>query len=534
MRKKKTKAQQEHDKQLRRLKSIVRRAEKAGLIFDTSPIPEKATTKRLSKITGADIRKQGYRFTTEGAKDYYTPYKERQRGVQKAKETIAQKRTDPAYNKMYIAERQMAHKARKQKESGRRLSAATKDVQTARALRDSLVSAGDKDYTKQVLSDWYSRVVAKDPEAGKDFAKMWGLKLDENGVPIFRDFPREEYEKRVQQRTEDVELAQRRYNEARTIDNAKVDDLMKASKSYTAAKTLYEESVENEAEYDSDYYQEYDPRYDTLFDRALSKFNPNDYNYRYAFSPEGLEARWTEEYREEFNRGISRRIADSDYEQYHNVVFDPLTGAPVARFDPETSSFIPFEYRQDELYGSRKTGEVYGTFVDMFSYEILDKLESGVYTSEGDYILDEHGQPIATLETVYKLNDSTQMYDRRGIKLVPYNPPIFKDISDYNLNDYISSFSPNMESALREFYEDIEDDEDEIEELGDRLQNVHYAYERVINYSSYEELITGYYEMAEAIKGEPLTDEERAKLEQAVDDDRKKRTRRKKKRTKKK
>lgn len=527
MRKKKTKAQQERDKQLRRLKGIVRRAEKAGLVFDTSPIPENATTKRLSKITGADIRKQGYRFTPEGAKDYYTPYKERQRGVQKAKETIAQKRANPAYNEMYLAERKMASAVSAHKKAMTAQKGAIADADDARKKRAVFgQKVGGKEYTEFIDKRQLERLLKEKPQEAQKLAKTLGITIDEDGHINVPNFNEKQYKLFVDFLDRSLEIAESIEEISSTREKTKVEERLDAKRKYEEAKKKYEEEAEETPDYSDyfDYYEDYSP----------APFNPNDYNYKYAFSPDGLEARWTQTYREEFNEGIQKKIADSDYEQFHGVVFDAETGEPVARYNPQDDTYSPFEYRQDELYGSRKTGEVYGTFVDMFSYEILDKLESGVYTSEGDYILDEHGQPIATLETVYKLNDSTQMYDRRGIKLVPYSPPIFKDISDYNLNDYISSFSPNMEGALREFYEDIEDDEDEIKELGDRLQNVHYAYERVINYSSYEELITGYYEMAEAIKGEPLTDEERAKLEQAVDDDRKKRTRRKKKRTKKK
>ena len=216
-------------------------------------------------------------------------------------------------------------------------------------------------------------------------------------------------------------------------------------------------------------------------------------------------------------------------------MFDPETGEPIARYDPKTSSYIPFEYREGEVYGlDRYTGEVQ-SFVNMFSYEILDKIDAGIYTVEGDYVLDEHGQPIAELELVRKVTDSTQRYDREGIAIIPYEPPVFKDIADYNLDDYLSGFSPNMESTLRELYEQTLADEDDFLEVQENLQNVHYAYEQVMNYSNYEELLTGYYEMAKALKGgEELTPEEMKQLEQAVNDDRVKRTRRKKKRTKKK
>ena len=458
MRKKKTKAQQERDKQMRRLKSIVRRAEKAGLVFDASPIPEKATAKRLSKITGTDIRKQGYRLTPEGKKDYYTPYKERQRGAQKAKETIAKKREQPSYNYMYIAQHEYASKM---------------------AQKSKGVSApSDEDI---------------------DIAR------------IDYEFAKERHQRKLKHIQQYVE----------EVLQGKVDTEL-----YTPA--FLEESAEAYIEGKNSTY------YDLSVDYSPESFNPKDSKYFSASSFDNLGSHLADAYLDEFEEGIRKKITDSDYEQFHGIVFDAETGEPVARYNSQDDSYSPFEYQQDELYGNRKTGEVYGTFVDMFSYEILDKLASGIYTVQGEYILDEHGQPIATLESVKTLSDSSKSFERTGIILEPYEPPVFKDIADYNLDDYISSFSPNMESALRDFYDDISDSEDEIEDLGDRLQEVHYAYERVVNYSSYEELLTGYYEMAEAIKGAPLTDEERAKLEQAVNDDRVKRTRRKKKRTKKK
>lgn len=527
MRKKKTKAQQERDKQVRRLKSIVRRAEKAGLVFDTSPIPENATAKRLSKITGADIRKQGYRFTPEGAKDYYTPYKERQRGVQKAKETIAQKRVNPAYNEMYLAERKMASAVSAHKKAMTAQKSAISDADDARKKRAVFgQKVGGQNYTEFIDKRQLERLLKEKPQEGQKLAKSLGIKIDENGHVTVPDFNEKQYKLFLDFLDRSLEMAESIEELSSTREKRKVEERLEANRKYEEAKKRYEEDTDSEPDY-SDYYE-------SFLDFAPTPFNPTDYNYKYAFSPEGLEARWTQSYREEFNEGIERKIADSDYEQFHGIVFDAETGEPVARYNPQDDSYSPFDYRQDELYGNRKTGEVYGTFVDMFSYEILDKLDSGIYTLQGEYILDEHGQPIATLEAVKTLSDSSRSFERTGIKLEPYEPPVFKDIADYNLDDYISSFSPNMESALRDFYDDISDDEDEIKNLGDRLQEVHYAYERVINYSSYEELLTGYYEMAEAIKGEPLTDEERAKLEQAVNDDRVKRTRRKKKRTKKK
>ena len=459
MRKKKTKAQQEHDKQLRRLKSIVRRAEKAGLVFDSSPIPENATTKRLSKITGVDIRKQGYRLTSEGEKDYYTPYKERQRGVQKAKETIAKKREQPSYNYMYIAQREYASKVAQKR---RKASPPTdSDIQTAR-LHYEFAKTRHQDKLKNI----------------------------------------QQYVEEVHQGKVDTEV-------------------------YTPA--FLEESADAYVEgRNSTYYDDY------YYESVPESFNPNDYSYKYAFA-KGEDTPYWADTREEFNEGIKQKLADSDYEQFHGVVFDTLTEEPVARFDQKTSSFIPFEFQQNEFYGNPKTGEVYGTYVDMFSFEILDKLESGIYTAQGEYILNEHGEPIATIEQVKNITDSAQRHDRFGAILVPYETPTFKDIADYNLDDYISGFSPNMESTLRELYEEIIEDEDDFVEVQENLQNVHYAYEQVMNYSSYEELLTGYFEMAKALKGgEELTDEEMKQLEQAVNDDRVKRTRRKKKRKKKK
>lgn len=90
-RKKQTPAQIERKKQLKRLQSAVKRAEKSGYKFDVNPIPENATTKRLKNITSVDIRKQSYRITEEGQKEYYSPFKARQEAARKAQETIRQK-----------------------------------------------------------------------------------------------------------------------------------------------------------------------------------------------------------------------------------------------------------------------------------------------------------------------------------------------------------------------------------------------------------------------------------------------------------
>lgn len=528
MRKKKTKAQQERDKQLRRLKSIVRRAEKAGLVFDTSPIPENATTKRLSKITGADIRKQGYRFTSEGEKDYYTPFKERQRGVQKAKETIAQKRTNPVYNEMYLAERKMASAVSAHKKAMTAQKGAIADADDARKKRAVFgQKVGGKEYTDFIDKRQLERLLKEKPQEGQKLAKTLGVTIDENGQVTVPDFNEKQYKLFVDFLDRSLEIAESIEEISSTREKTKVEERLEAKRKYEEAKKKYEEDTDVEPDY-SDYYDDY-------YDYSSPSFNPNDYNYKYAFSPEGLSARWTKSYREEFNEGIQKKIDDSDYEQFHGVVFDTETGEPVARYDSQDGSYTPFEYREGELYGDRRTGEVYGTFVDMFSYEILDKLESDIYTIQGEYILDEHGEPIATLEAVKRLTESTQSYDRTGLLITPYEPPVFKDIADYNLDDYLSGFSPNMESALRELYEQTLADEEDFLEVQENLQNVHYAYERVMNYSNYEELLTGYYEMAKALKGgEELTPEEMKQLEQAVNDDRVKRTRRKKKRTKRK
>ena len=113
--KKPTPAQQERAKQIRRLKSAVYRAKKQGYTFDTSPIPEKATAKRLAKITSQDIRKQGYKLTETGEKEYYSPYKARQQAAQKAKQTISEKLKDPIYAKEYQLKHKIASLASQEK-----------------------------------------------------------------------------------------------------------------------------------------------------------------------------------------------------------------------------------------------------------------------------------------------------------------------------------------------------------------------------------------------------------------------------------
>lgn len=113
--KKPTPAQQEKAKQIRRLKSAVYRAKKQGYTFDTSPIPEKATAKRLAKITSQDIRKQGYKLTDTGEKEYYSPYKARQQAAQKAKQTISEKLKDPIYAKEYQIKHKIASLASQEK-----------------------------------------------------------------------------------------------------------------------------------------------------------------------------------------------------------------------------------------------------------------------------------------------------------------------------------------------------------------------------------------------------------------------------------
>lgn len=94
----KSEVRQEFEKQIKRIKDIVRRGEKKGLTFDESPIPEipkRVTRKKveeLKDITYREVWSKGKQKNEKGEEEYYSPYEASKKAHEKAKETIKQKK----------------------------------------------------------------------------------------------------------------------------------------------------------------------------------------------------------------------------------------------------------------------------------------------------------------------------------------------------------------------------------------------------------------------------------------------------------
>ena len=100
---KKSALRQEYEKQIKRIKDSVKRAEKKGLKFDTSPVPEmpkRVTKKKLEEIkdlTYRDIWPKGYKENDKGEKEFYSPYEASKEASRKRQETIkAKKNKEPS------------------------------------------------------------------------------------------------------------------------------------------------------------------------------------------------------------------------------------------------------------------------------------------------------------------------------------------------------------------------------------------------------------------------------------------------------
>lgn len=95
---KKSALRQEYEKQIKRIKDSVKRAEKKGLKFDTSPVPEmpkRVTKKKLEEIkdlTYRDIWTKGYKESDKGEKEFYSPYEASKEASRKRQETIKGKK----------------------------------------------------------------------------------------------------------------------------------------------------------------------------------------------------------------------------------------------------------------------------------------------------------------------------------------------------------------------------------------------------------------------------------------------------------
>lgn len=468
-----TKAAQEKAKQLARLKRAVKRAEKAGYIFDKSPIPERARASTLAKITSADIRKQSYRLTETGEKEYYSPFKARQQAVQKAKQTIAQKRLQPEYNEYYIAQHKYASQKAKQ-------SALNKKADTA----------------KKTYQDVYHKYSAEADRKARENAER-GMR----GIATLEDTLIRAAGKKRQQAQNKAARQQRETDKAYT-------EYLRKKRELNDLRKLQEKS--EQVFVDEDFYDDYDisnidtsnvPSYDTY---------------------------------------VRGKLDSDDYKQIDNWVYNSETGDPVAFYDKnkneyvvllgskETNDIRPIDYDKidpkEYLQIDPRTGEVLGSTAEqVWNDKFIDsKLLSGEYEmTETGIILDDHGEPVAIPQL-----------DRSGkVHYEPYvQPPTFDEIASGNIDDYISTLSPNMQGVMNEakrtaiseqgednFYSNVQDHYDELP----------YAFEEVIRYDSYTHLLTNFYHSLELVLGRDLTESERQSAEQAVNDDRDKRTRNK-------
>ena len=443
MRKKLSQAAQERNKQLKRLRAAQRRAEKAGFTFDTSPIPERATTKTLSKISGMDIWKQGYKLSTSGDKEFYSPYKARQQASAKAQETIRKKiKTDKQYKAKYYEQKSYAS-ARSQYERTRR--------QTAE-LSKILFSNNASQQEKQKAKAKYEQVGAKQKEAIEKISRYQRSKQSQ--------FSSTTYSKPAVQ--PEPQLSPQ--PEPKTVDN--------------------------------DFY-DYD-----------------DYDYDYSE---------TTDYK------VRKGLEEGIYTQIDQYVYDE-TGEPIATFEEageiyahiatkSSVGIVPMEKWlkddvQDELVVDPKTGEVYGTRAELeyFNQQTREALENGYYEESDVVILDSHSDPIAI-----------QVNTTQGTMYVPFDPQTFSDIAESNVTDYLTALTPNMRRYLDQKIQEQKSEEGEdnfYARLKDNAPKYGYAFERVIKYGSYQELVEDFYEAASLILGGELDDYERYVMEEAVNADR--------------
>lgn len=474
-----TKSAQEKAKQIARLKRAVKRAEKAGYIFDKSPIPERARASTLAKITSADIRKQSYRLTETGEKEYYSPFKARQQAVQKAKQTIAQKRLQPEYNEYYIAQHKYASQKAKQSTLNKKA-----------------------DVAKKTYQDVYHKYSAEADRKARENAER-GMR----GIATLEDTLIRAAGKKRQKAQNKAARQQRETDKAYT-------EYLRKKRELNDLRKLQEKS--NQVIMDEDFYDDYD----------------SDYVYDQYTSSHSTTFQW-----DTYVRG---KLDSDAYKQIDNWVYNSETGEPMAFYDKnkdeyvvllgskETNNIRPINYDEIDpkefLKIDPRTGEALGSTAEqVWNDKFIDeKLVSGEYEmTETGIVLDEHGEPVAIPEI-----------DRKGkVHYEPYvQPPTFDEIASGNIDDYISTLSPNMQGVMNEakrtaiseqgednFYSNVQDHYDELP----------YAFEEVIRYDSYTHLLTNFYHSLELVLGRDLTESERQSAEQAVNDDRDKRTRNK-------
>lgn len=244
-----TAAQKAHKAELKRLQSAVRRAEKAGYIFDTNPIPENATTKRLKSIKSSDIRRQSYTLTAEGKKEYYSPFKVRQQAAKKAQETVRQKAEQDFHYKMTLQRgRNYALSRAKEARIEKKLSKVKERLETAKVyspydyhsvkdknkilygdkikLEEKLDTLEEELSRRQRLTDRHKKEYDFDRMGVEEYARTYGR--DDEFYQNYLDFQRRLAEKEKEQEEERIKELQKqnkRKKPKRTVDEIPTEEL---------------------------------------------------------------------------------------------------------------------------------------------------------------------------------------------------------------------------------------------------------------------------------------------------------------------
>ena len=333
-RKKQTPAQIERKKQLKRLQSAVKRAEKSGYKFDVNPIPENATTRRLKNITSTDIRKQSYRITEEGQKEYYSPFKARQEAARKAQETIRQKSKASKQYAVDLAEKR------------------------AYALEQAQVGAAQKRYYQA-----HDKV--------KELEKKYAYDLTPSN---FSDAPKE-----LQEAKEKEYTAHSKYGQI--IDKTEpsrrkrrmewLDQVERQVREREEAEKKHEECLKKRAKEPEEYTEPEPEEFDDSFDEYYPDPEPE---------PEPEEYQWREaDYTPTPEPEPSNIISPEEVKPEYQPVYDN-SGHFAGYVDPESGEF--FELPEDQV-GRPLTQE-----------EIKEKLEDGTWEEAGNVILDESSNPV--------------------------------------------------------------------------------------------------------------------------------------------
>ena len=459
MPKKISKAEQEHRKQVKRLKGAMYRAKKAGYVFDASPIPEKATAKRLAKITAQDIRKQGYKLNEHGEKEYYSPYKARQEAARKAQQTIAKKREDPYYDTAYLAQRKKAVTTRETKKALKEFNEARLELGKAGGnyLKEQIARRKVQDARQKVLN------FKKELENLNDRIYKYGTQYPED---------RKRYELIKQAQREDEERQ-------RKIENYE--------------KLKAQQDAEAEERYRRENYDEWADTDDGDYDYK---------NYKHFQKPEVEDL--------------------TDISEIDERPFDkPITEDPdiSTMIDPETGEVLPdHEKAIEDYYNSlvvdEETGEAYGTEDQLknFQNDIKEGIEAERYDEGRDgIILDEHSEPIALKRETSK-----------GEYYVPYEEAPYEDLVEQRLNDAISRLDyaeaqffhsiVQREKSIYggRFYAYLQE---AIEELEDDIDTLYSA-------SHWEDLIEAGYQLLHALTQGKMTSDDAKRLEKAITEDR--------------